>query len=56
MRSRRILALVVLVAAGLLLASAAGGAARATSAGDRTVTLVNNTRVTIWPAVWPGSV
>jgi hypothetical protein len=56
MRSRRILALLVLVAAGLLLASAAGGAARATTAGDRTVTLVNNTRVTIWPAAWPGSV
>jgi hypothetical protein len=61
MRSRRILALLVLVAAGLLLAAAAAGgaaraAARATTAGDRTVTLVNNTRVTIWPAAWPGSV
>jgi len=48
------------LAAGLCLAALAwGGPARpatAAAAGDRTLTLVNHTRVTIWPAAWPGSV
>jgi Thaumatin family len=37
-------------------AGAAGPAARSVVAGGRTLTLVNRTRETIWPAAWPGSV
>jgi hypothetical protein len=35
---------------------AQGPAARPASASERTLTLVNRTRETIWPAAWPGSV
>lgn len=37
-------------------AVAAGQVSHPAVAGDRTVTLVNGTRATIWPAAWPGSV
>jgi hypothetical protein len=37
-------------------AAAEGPAARSSTAGERTLTLVNRTRETIWPAAWPGSV
>ena len=67
---RRKLRMVVWLAVGLGLAvSASGGpqaqataavasgqVSRAALAGDRTITLVNGTRETIWPAAWPGSV
>jgi Thaumatin family len=59
------LSLLALMAAGLGLASAGSGpiataalsrAQRAVVTPARTITLVNRTRVTIWPAAWPGSV
>jgi hypothetical protein len=60
--SRTVLLLVVL-AAGLSPRLFTGdslptltGTASAATVGDRTLTLVNRTRETIWPAVWPGSV
>ena len=37
-------------------AAAQAPAAGSAPAGDRTLTLVNRTRETIWPAAWPGSV
>jgi hypothetical protein len=56
---RRAIAIaVVLVLGGLAAAGAlAGGDASATPAGapPRTITLVNHTGETIWPAAWPGS-
>ena len=54
----RRIALALVVAAGWLsLALAASGApAPAGAAANRTLTLVNRTRETIWPAAWPGSV
>ena len=61
--SRRLLALAV-IASGLWLGLSASGSiavpARhrvtpATVRDERTITLVNHTRVTIWPAAWPGS-
>jgi hypothetical protein len=36
--------------------AARGPTARSAVAGERTLTLVNRTRETIWPAAWPGSV
>ena len=36
--------------------AAHGAAPRSATASDRTLTLVNRTRETIWPAAWPGSV
>ena len=67
---RRNFRMVVWLAAGLGLAVPASGGleAKATAAvargsmsrpalaGERTITLVNRTRETIWPAAWPGSV
>ena len=61
----RVRAAALLVALGLspFLVAGAGSApakgalaASRASAGERTLTLVNRTRVTIWPAAWPGSV
>ena len=67
---RRNLRMVVWLAVGLGLAVPASGGpqTQATAAvapgqlsrpalvGERTITLVNRTRATIWPAAWPGSV
>jgi hypothetical protein len=36
-------------------APAPGAATRAATSGTHTITLVNRTRETIWPAAWPGS-
>jgi Thaumatin family len=68
-RSRRNLFVVASLAAGLwLVALPSGGPAARTAdaaapgtvshaaARERTITLVNRTRATIWPAAWPGSV
>jgi Thaumatin family len=64
-RALRLLPIVVLLIAVIWQAGADGGtAASATQrpqtqahvASDRTITLLNRTRVTIWPAAWPGSV
>jgi Thaumatin family len=69
-RIRRNFRIVVWLAAGLWLAVLASGAAavgtattsarepvsRSALAGERTITLINRTRETIWPAAWPGSV
>ncbi|HTU84307.1 MAG TPA: thaumatin family protein [Solirubrobacteraceae bacterium] len=56
----------LVIASGLWLGVAASGGStagaarhrvtRSTVGGERTITLVNRTRVTIWPAAWPGSV
>jgi hypothetical protein len=54
MLARRTVLLVVAMAAVLSLA-ARGAVARSSAAGNRTLTLVNRTRATIWPAAWPGS-
>jgi hypothetical protein len=55
-------------AVGLAVSVSGGPAAQATAgaargqlsrpalAGERTITLINRTRATIWPAAWPGSV
>jgi len=61
LRIRGVVLLVVPLAVGLLtalLAATGSAPAETTTAavpGDRTLTLVNHTRVTIWPAAWPGS-
>ncbi len=49
--------LLVVLAAGLSAWSASGrpAATAAQSGTSRTITLVNRTRITIWPAAWPGS-
>jgi hypothetical protein len=51
--SRYLVTLIALAAAGLLAVGIADGASRADP--SRTITLVNRTDVTIWPAAWPGS-
>jgi Thaumatin family len=67
---RRNLRMVLWLAAGLALALPASGSlevkaaaaaaplslSRPALAGERTLTLVNRTRETIWPAAWPGAV
>jgi Thaumatin family len=50
---RRLLAALIVMAA---LLAPAGAFAAAGAGHDRTVTLVNRTDQTIWPAAWPGSV
>jgi hypothetical protein len=60
---RRVIAIVIVLALGVLTvacvsAGASGApasASRAGSAAPRTITLVNRTDQTIWPAAWPGS-
>jgi hypothetical protein len=53
-RIARRFGLLVVLSAGLLVFLGAG--AGGTPAGTRTITLVNHTGETIWPAAWPGSV
>jgi hypothetical protein len=49
---RRVVLVLMLISVGGLVA----GAAHAQAAPSRTITLVNRTDETIWPAAWPGSV
>lgn len=65
LRLSRGVLLVVVIASGAWLALGASGSAasgarprvtRLGVGGERTITLVNRTRVTIWPAAWPGAV
>jgi hypothetical protein len=64
-RPRRVRLLLILITSALWLALGAGGSSATVARGPvthpaatshRTITLVNRTRVTIWPAAWPGSV
>ena len=59
-RIPRKIRILVVLSAGLWLALPASGGPAATAgpsqARERTITLVNRTRETIWPAAWPGSV